>query len=593
MRGVCADALRLMALSWGQDRRRTAWAVALMLAGASAAPLMALCVRGLIEGTAGGDAVPASLAAIAVALLAIASLVLGHFAHIAYFELADLNLLRINERLISLSNGSVSVGHHERPGFADRLSLVEREVQQVRTALQSVLTLAGLGLAMVVTVTLLALLHPVLLLLPLLALPPLMAERWADRITDTARQDTAENTRVAHNLYRLATEAAPAKELRLLRLQRTLMDRHAALSEQVTARLWRARLRATLLTTCGQLVFAAGYLSAVLLIVHGAVAQQRGVGDVVLAVVLAVQVNQQVAGAVPLFQNLQRMSGAFRQMARIEEEVAPAGRPARRRPPPRLTSGIELSDVAFEYGTGGVPVLRDVSLRLPAGSSVAVVGENGAGKSTLAKVLCGLQRPTRGTVTVDGEDLSAMAPEAWRDRVAVCFQDFVHWEFLARETVGVGDLPRIDGDDAVRGALQRAGAQDLVRGLPLGPETPLGRTHHDGVELSGGQWQKLALGRALMREEPLLLVLDEPASALDPAAEHALFERYAEQARRMARRTGAVTVFVSHRFSTVRMADLIVVMVDGRVQELGDHAALMANEGVYAELYGLHIDAYS
>lgn len=593
MRRTLADSLNLLVLSWRQDRRRTAWAVVLMLIGALAAPLLALSVRWLIDGIVSGDETAATTAGIAIALLAVASLTLGHFAHIAYFELADLNLLRINGRLIGLSNGSASISHHERPGFADRLSLVEQEIQQVRTALQSILTLAGLGLAMVFTVTLLTLLHPVLLFLPLLALPPLAAERWAGRVMDGARQRTAEDTRVAHSVYRLATSAAPAKELRLLRLQRTVMDKHAGLWERVTERLWRARVGATLLTVCGQLVFAAGYLSAVLLIVYGAVNQQRSVGDVVLAVVLAVQVNQQVAGAVPLFQNLQRMSGAFLRMSQIEREVASPRRIEGRVPPSRLTSGIELSRVVFAYGESAPPVLRDVSLRIPAGSSVAVVGENGAGKSTLVKLLCALQQPTSGTVTIDGEDLSTVSPEAWRDRVAVCFQDFVHWEFTAREAVGVGDLPRVDDDEAVHGALGRAGVKDLVGLLPLGLETPLGRSHHDGVELSGGQWQKIALGRALMREDPLLLVLDEPASALDPAAEHALFERYAEQAERVARRTGAITVFVSHRFSTVRMADIIVVMADGRVQEVGDHATLLASGGSYAELYGLQAEAYS
>ena len=163
---------------------------------------------------------------------------------------------------------------------------------------------------------------------------------------------------------------------------------------------------------------------------------------------------------------------------------------------------------------------------------------------------------------------------------------------MARRTVGVGDLPELDDERAVLAALDRAQATDVVGRLEKGLATQLGKSYTDGTELSGGQWQKLALGRAMMRELPLLLVLDEPTSALDAEAEHALFERYAEGARRVGRASGGITVLVSHRFSTVRMADLIVVVADGRVVEAGPHAALMRNKGLYAELYELQAAAY-
>ena len=231
-------------------------------------------------------------------------------------------------------------------------------------------------------------------------------------------------------------------------------------------------------------------------------------------------------------------------------------------------------------------------MTLPARTSVAIVGENGAGKSTLVKLLCGFYQPVRGEILVDGVDLRRMPLDRWRARIAAGFQDFVRFELLAREAVGVGDLPRITSGPAVSAALERAQATDVVDRLEHGLETPLGKTLPGGTELSGGQWQKLALGRALMREEPLLLVLDEPTSALDASAEHALFERYAAQSRDLAAKTGAITVFVSHRFSTVRMADLIIVVADGRIVESGDHAALVRAGGLYAELYELQAEAY-
>jgi ATP-binding cassette subfamily B protein len=198
----------------------------------------------------------------------------------------------------------------------------------------------------------------------------------------------------------------------------------------------------------------------------------------------------------------------------------------------------------------------------------------------------------RGTIVVDGTDLARIPAEAWRERIAAGFQDFVRFELVARESVGVGDRPRIGDRGAVGAAVDRAAAGDVVEMLPHGLDTLLGRSYSDGLELSGGQWQKLALARAMMRERPLLLILDEPTSALDAHAEHELFERYAESARAVARATGGIAVFVSHRFSTVRMADLIVVLDGGRIAEQGSHDELVARGGIYAELFALQAAAY-
>jgi ATP-binding cassette, subfamily B, bacterial len=329
--------------------------------------------------------------------------------------------------------------------------------------------------------------------------------------------------------------------------------------------------------------------------VRDAIAGRRGVGDVVLVIVLAAQVNQQVATAVSLLQDLQRMAGAYRRLTEVTATVTggvadPA--PPDREPPSRLHDGIDLAGVAFTYPGTDVPVLHQVDLHLPAGATVAIVGENGAGKSTLVKLLCGFYRPSQGRILVDGTDLRGVPVDRWRARIAAGFQDFVRYEFTAQQVVGIGDLPNASSEPAVRAALDRANAAGVPADLPDGLRTHLGKSYADGAELSGGQWQKLALGRAMMREEPLLLVLDEPASALDPEAEHVLFQRYAQHAKRVAARTGGITVFVSHRFSTVRMADLIIVVRDGRVVETGDHATLMARAGLYADLFGLQASAY-
>jgi ATP-binding cassette subfamily B protein len=238
------------------------------------------------------------------------------------------------------------------------------------------------------------------------------------------------------------------------------------------------------------------------------------------------------------------------------------------------------------------PVLEEVNLALKAGTTVAIVGENGAGKTTLVKLLCGFYQPTLGSIRVDGTSLADIDPEAWRSRVTSGFQDFVRFELLTKETVGVGDLARFDREDVVLAALERAGAQDIVSALPAGLETQLGRSWTGGAEISGGQWQKLALSRAMARESPLLLILDEPTASLDAETEHQLFERYSRRAGELRAAAGTITVLVSHRFSTVGMADLILVIDRGRIVEIGSHADLMDRGGMYAELFALQAAGY-
>ncbi len=592
------DAIRssflMLRISWAQSRARTAVSLVLLLAGAVAAPLVALALKWLTDDAVRGDASGAAAAGVVVALLAIGLLTLGHFAHIAYFELSEMNQLTLERRLIALSNGSAGIEHHERPEYADRIAVLQRELQETQQGLFTVLSLGGLAAAIAITGVLLAATNPLLLLMPVVAVPPLVLGRKGQAIVDRARDATAEETRMALHLFHLATRAGPAKELRVFRLQAELQRRYERLWDRATRALWRAELRATLLRAAGQLFFAAGYVVAVLVVVGDAINGRRTVGDVVLAITLAAQVSQQVATAVTLLTDLQRLARAMARLEWLEAYIAERAAAEATRPVPRrIASGIRFDDLAFTYpGTDRV-VLSGVNLEFPAGSTVALVGENGAGKTTIVKLLCRFYEPSAGRILVDGVDLRDIPLDGWRERIASGFQDFARFEFVARQTVGLGDLPRVDSVPAVEAALDRAHASDVVGRLASGLDTQLGKSYADGTELSGGQWQKLALGRAMMRETPLLLVLDEPTAALDAEAEHLLFERYAEGARRVGALTGGVTVLVSHRFSTVRMADLIVVVADGRVLEAGDHASLMRNRGLYAELYHLQAAAYA
>jgi ATP-binding cassette subfamily B protein len=253
---------------------------------------------------------------------------------------------------------------------------------------------------------------------------------------------------------------------------------------------------------------------------------------------------------------------------------------------PRPDDGLRFENVSFAYPGAEKPVLQDVTLHLPPGHKLALVGENGAGKTTLIKLLTRLYRPTAGRVLLDGLDLNAWREDALRRRVGVIFQDFVQYQLLVGENIGVGDVAHLDDAARWREAAAQGLADTFIDALPKGYETQLGRWFADGQELSLGQWQKVALSRAFMRRDADILVLDEPTASMDAAAEAQVFDRFRMLTEhRMA-------VLISHRFSTVRMADSIALLADGRIAEHGTHDELLARGGRYAELFFLQARGY-
>ncbi|HEV7639904.1 MAG TPA: ABC transporter ATP-binding protein, partial [Gaiellaceae bacterium] len=531
----------------------------------------------------------------ALPLIAVLNIAGSRISQVVWVELCDLCLIDCIDELSALSQGSRGLDHHERADFADRMEMLRNEGNPLYRGVQVVMNLISLGAQFALTVFLLGRLQPVLLLLLALGIVPLLTDRWAWNRINAAYVATAPSSRLSAHLLGLATSPRAAKEIRVFGLEAELRRRLAESHHNQEAPLARAQRAAMLVSAAGQAVFALGYIGGLLLVVRGAIAGHHSVGDVVLAVTLAAQVNGLVFQAAGVLQFVQLSAKAYGRLAWLRalvNDLYPR-RPTIRAVPPSLEDGIRLERVGFRYPGTNTEVISDIDLHLPAGTTVAFVGENGAGKSTLVKLLCRFYDPTEGRITVDGVDLGEFDPADWRERIAAGFQDFVRFGFLARESVGVGDIAAIDDEHAVLAALERADARDLVAGLPGGLETQLGSEGGDGVELSGGQWQKIALGRAMMRTKPLLLILDEPTSALDAHAEHILFERYVASARAVARATGGIAIFVSHRFSTVRMADQIVVVDGGSIVEHGAHHELIANGRLYADLYNLQAAAYA
>jgi ATP-binding cassette, subfamily B, bacterial len=590
LRGVGA----IFAGGWRTSRARMLAAFALLLLNYAAWPLGPLALKHVTDAVVAGDVRGATIAAAVLPLAALFGYVGGHLAHVMLVELADLYVLRVRGELGELTQGGAGLEHLERADYADRLELMRNEgnplYQSVHAAVRGVSLVVQFG----ITVVLLATLQPLLLLLLLAAAPPLIATRWSFNHLDRVNLENADLMRRSTHLLDLATRQDAAKEIRVFGLQDELRRRLRESRRELRRRQFRAQATGVFTMAGGQLVFAVAYVGGLLLVVRGAIDGEQSVGDVVLAVTLAAQTNELVFETVAGSHFLQRAAGAMARLAWLRDLVGRLWASGERdaRVPDGLRDGIRFEDVGFRYPGTDAEVLREIDLDLAAGTTVALVGENGAGKTTLVKLLCGFYEPTDGRIAVDGVDLSRMPLEEWRERIAAGFQDFVRFELVARESVGVGDLPALDDLEAVRDAVERADARDLLERLPEGLETQLGKSYAAGAELSGGQWQKVALARAMMRTRPLLLVLDEPTSALDAHAEHVLFERYAASARAVAKATGGVAVFVSHRFSTVRMADRIVVVDDGRIAEQGTHGELVALGGVYAELFALQAAAY-
>ena len=482
-----------------------------------------------------------------------------------------------------------TVAHHERPEYLDLLAMLRDQVFVLDHMYMSLFSTCGWILRLVVTLGLLASVHPLLLLLGLFALPAVWTSTWRPAVENAALERAAQPFRLARHLFTLATTASPGKEVRVTGIGPRLAARRREAWERGYRPVAAVRWRSAFWHTLAWAVFGAGYVGAIVFVSSGLAAPAAAV---LLVLAAGARLSAYISATVGELGFLRGfwMDGA-RRLAWLEDYAASLTADADLPVPLRLQKGIRLDRVSFAYPGTSRLVLEDVSLFLPAGSVVAIVGENGAGKSTLVKLLAKMYEPSSGSILVDDAPLARMRADEWRYRLAGAFQDFFRFEFRARHTVGVGDVPRLDDEPAVATAIERAGAGDVVTRLKAGLETQLGPTWPGGMDVSFGQWQKLALARGFMRDEPLLLVLDEPTAALDAETEHALFERYAAAARNQ-RADGRITVLVSHRFSTVRMARLIVVLDGARVVEVGTHDELVARGGQYAELYGIQAAAY-
>jgi len=580
---------RLCKLGYRNERGLLLAAFSLALLSALPDSLLALWFKLLGDGALARNWSLVVFAAVALGVSSTATWFLQTVSTRVQRRFRDKVTIALESHVATLLASIATIAHQERPEYLDRLAVLRNQVFMLDHMYMSLFTTCAWILRLVVTVGLLVSIHPALVLLLLCALPTVLTSAWRPAVERSAFERGAQANRLARHLFDIATTAPAGKEVRVTGIGDRLIKERRLAWEFSNRAISAARWRTAAWHTAAWAVFGAGYVGAIVFVAYGLGAPA---GDVLLALAAGSRLSFYVGATVGEIGFLRGvwMDAAIR-LAWLEDYasslVANADQPA----PARLNQGIRFEHVSFAYPGTDRLVLDDVNLDLPAGSVVAVVGENGAGKSTLVKLLAKMYEPTSGRILIDHTDLARIAPLDWRARMAGAFQDFFRFEFVARHTVGVGDIPRLDDEPAVVAAVSRAGADDVVVKLTGGLETQLGRTWPGGVDVSFGQWQKLALARGFMRDEPVVLVLDEPTAALDAETEHALFERYAAAVRGDSTE-GRITILVSHRFSTVRMADLIVVLDGARVVECGSHEALMARAGQYSQLYGIQAAAY-
>ncbi|HEX2038028.1 MAG TPA: ABC transporter ATP-binding protein [Chloroflexota bacterium] len=539
-------------------------------------------------------------------------------------ELSDHVVRDVSRRILRKANDMADISLFESPRFYDLLQRAQGHasyrapwmLQQVGAFLRSVIGLVSM-------LTLLLAFQPLLALaVVVLALPHLIIQFRHQRQGFTLQSMEVPEVRWMGYFQRLLASKEQAKEIRLFGLADFFLGRYLEKFDAYHHRHRRLRLAQWRWNTALASLSVAGATGAYVYVTLEALLGRITLGGLTLYISA---VNQVQAGLAALITQLAMLYDSNLFVGHIFEFLelpppmaVPPPEVARPVPVP-LQSGIEFRNVAFHYPGATRRVLEDISFIIRPGQAVALVGANGAGKSTLVKLLARLYDPTAGEILVDGLDLRELDLAAWRRQIAVTFQDFAKYHLAARENIGLGNLEQITHLPAIQSAAARGGADSVVARLPQGYETLLSREYwsmvsglrtargEEGVDLSGGEWQKIALARAFMRSAPTpsgplspgrrgervlhgegvqLLILDEPTAALDAEAEYNVYVRFRELTR------GKATLLISHRFSTVRMADQILVIEDGRITERGSHAELMARGGRYATLYRMQAERY-
>lgn len=490
----------------------------------------------------------------------------------------------INERILQKAN-SLDLTYFEDPTFYDQLQRAQREAgyRPLGLLFQTLGLIQGTIACVALGILLSRLGFYVVPVLLLTSIPVLITTvRFAQSGYLLARARTPEARQMSYIRNLLGTDQA-AKEIKLFALGPHLIKQFQTLFTTVHRETRQLAFQKGGARVLSSMVASGGYAALYGYLVWFG---RLTVGDLTLYAAGVLQLNQQIQGLLEngakIYQNFLFIDDLFTYLD-LPPRLVPPGDPV---PIPAvITQGIVFEEVSFRYPGSQRDVLERVSFTLAPGQTVALVGENGSGKTTLVKLLCRLYEPTAGRILLEGRDLKAYDPDELRRLIGVIFQDFVRYHATARDNIGYGRIEQLENWPEIEQAAAQGGATELIAGLPAGYETMLGKWFRQGQDLSGGQWQKIALSRAYLRQAPVL-VLDEPTAALDARAEHEVFSKFRDL------RQGRIALLISHRFSTVITADRILVLEGGTILESGTHEQLLALEGRYHELFMLQAQGY-
>lgn len=577
-----------LALVW-RASPKTTFLLGLLTLASAGLPLGIAWTGKLIVDAVVAKSVPLALQWVAVELALVAGQallqrVMSYLRQTLGARLAlDINVKILDKAL------TLELRHFEDSEFYDRLTRARREassrpvsvVTETFTLLQNALTLAGY-------VALLTAFSPwIVLVLLVAAVPSTMSEMFFSNAAFRMRNWRSPDTRRLNYLEYVLANDSHAKEVMLFGLGPMLLERYKALGEKFFVEDTALARRRTGWSWALSLLATGAFYGAYAMMGFQAASGAITIGELTLYLVAFRQGQQAFQSSLTavggMYEDGLYMSNLFSYLSMEPRQDASAFIDSG---PVREEEGVRFEGVGFRYPGVDAWALHDLNLFIPKGQSVALVGHNGAGKTTFIKLLTRLYEPTEGRILLDGRDLRSWDLAVLRRRMGVVFQDFNEYQMKVRDNVAFGSLEHLEDGERVERAVKLGGSDELIAGLSDGIDTQLGRWFKDGVELSGGQWQKIALSRAFMREDADILVLDEPTAALDAVAEHAIFERFQELSR------GRTTLLISHRFSTVRMADRIIVIEHGTLQEDGSHDELMKHGGRYATLFRLQAQGY-
>jgi ATP-binding cassette subfamily B protein len=489
----------------------------------------------------------------------------------------------VNQLLMQALIEQPSIEQLEVKSYTDKLKFIRNEAYLPSNLFLNLAALIGVFGTLAISFLLLANVHWVLALCILLASPIGLVRARALSKEYALIWNAIPDERLAESYLQLAVQANNAKEIMMFQNQNALLERYQALRHMVMRTRSRGKLQhllpSFLLGLTQGLILSLGLV----FLIYAVVQQEVAIAQAVLGITL---LRGTLNSSVTFLDKIGRLieqgalSDSFLQILNYQS-------PLRNQPsqplPERLSEGIHFQGVSFAYPSSDRLALRDLSFTLPAGKVIAIVGENGSGKTSLLKLIARLYDPNEGEIRLDSAKLTEVDLEAWRANISLVQQDFAQYHFRLRESVGVGDLEALGDDGRIRQALNDVGSEGLIEKLPDGLDSQLGREFQGGSELSLGQWQRVALARARMKNEPLILILDEPMASLDPFAERAILNQF----RRLSKKTiekGGIVLLVSHRLELMDIVDLVVVLEDGRLREIGSHSALSQSDGLYAEL---------